>query len=48
MSLAEVICSLPLNIQKGMVSVNKMESADDDLIAHEKVPTIPEDIFQEI
>jgi hypothetical protein len=44
MCLAEVICSDPLDIQKDVVSVNKMEGADAN---RGKVPATPhlEDIY---
>lgn len=48
---AEVVCSLPLDIQKDVVSVNKIESASADLTVSKEVPITPDDlehIFQEI
>jgi hypothetical protein len=47
MCLAEVICSDPLDIQKDVVSVKKMESADANRTVHGKVPATPylEDIY---
>jgi hypothetical protein len=46
--LAEVICSLPQEIQNDVVSVDGMESADADRTVHEDVPTTPEDILEDI
>jgi uncharacterized protein (DUF1697 family) len=39
------MCSLPVDIEKDAFSVDEMESVEADLIVHEEVPTIPEDIF---
>jgi hypothetical protein len=40
--LNEVMRSLPLDVQKDLISVDEMESGDADLIMHEEVPSTPD------
>jgi hypothetical protein len=48
MRLNEVICSLPLDVQKDLASVDEMGSGDSDLIIHEEVPSNPDEVLKEI
>jgi hypothetical protein len=46
--LNQMICSLPLKLQKDLVSVNDVESYNADVIIHEEIACTPDDILEEI